>query len=144
MTPKLPFSRAWTLPALVLIASCFSLDTDVALQIQQTVAATGEALPTLASASAGRRSVAISGRIVGRLPCDVIEGDIEESGTRLRITVTVVADRNHCPGRPPTTWSYVANVLAVESGQHAVVVEHRYQGVDGPAGVVLDTLLDVR
>lgn len=144
MTSKLLLSRAWILPALATAAGCFSLDTDPGLRVQQSIAATAEALPAVAHATAGSGTVAVSGRIVGKLPCDLIDGDLAESSDRLHLTITVVADRNRCPGRPPTTWTYVANIVNLEPGPRTVVVEHRFQGVAGQGGVVLETVVDVR
>lgn len=130
--------------ALATLTGCFSLDTGPALQIRKSVASSSQALPTIVAATGGTGTVAISGRIVGRLPCDVLDGDVRDSGGNLRVTILLVADQNSCPGSPPITWSYVANVLNLDPGARTLRVEHRFQGVEGQAGVVLDTLVEVR
>lgn len=141
-----PFPVLLSLPVLaaVVLAACLGLDTDPGFQIQQSVVATGRALPQTASAQGHSGTAAITGRIVGRLPCDNITGDVRSEGSNLRIVLVMVSGVNGCNGAIPTTFSYVANVLGVESGPRGIIVEHRFEGVDGPAGVVLDTVVDIR
>jgi hypothetical protein len=126
----------------VALGSCLSLDTGPGLHISQTVAAAGEALATTSNARGGNGAVVVSGRIVGKLPCDVVGGDLEESGGDLRLTIRLEADRG-CNGVPPTTWTYLANIVNVEPGSRGVRVEHRFVGIDGEEGVMLDTLVQV-
>lgn len=130
--------------ALAVLAACLGLDTDPGFQIQQSVVATGRALPQTASAQGHSGTAAITGRIVGRLPCDYITGDVHTEGSDLRIVLVMVSGVNGCNGVVPTTFSYVANVLGIAPGARGIIVEHRFQGLDGPAGVVLDTVVDVR
>ncbi|MGH7539503.1 MAG: hypothetical protein ACRELC_00730 [Gemmatimonadota bacterium] len=143
MTSQRLVRRAALLVVPALLGGCFGLDTGPALQLQKSVAAVNEALPTTASAAGGTARVTVSGRIVGKLPCDLLDGDVQESSTEIRLILKLVADQNHCAGRPPTTWSYVANILELEAGTRTLIVEHRFQGVDGQAGIVLDTVLVV-
>jgi len=81
---------------------------------------------------------------VGRLPCDDITGDVRSEGSSLRIILVMVSGVNGCNGQVPTTFSYIANVLGVAPGPRGIIVEHRFEGVDGPAGVVLDTVVDIK
>lgn len=132
------------LAALAIVTGCLGLDTGPGFQILQSVVATGRALPQQASAQGNTGSASISGRIVGRLPCDNITGDVHKEGDALRITVVMVSGVNGCNGVIPTTFSYVANVLGVDPGARKIIVEHRFEGTDGQAGVVLDTIVTVR
>lgn len=129
---------------LALLAACLGLDTDPGFQIQQSVVATGRALPQMASAQGYTGTAAVTGRIVGRLPCDNITGDVRTEGSNLRVVLVMVSGVNGCNGIVPTTFSYVANVLGVEPGPRGIIVEHRFEGVEGQAGVVLDTVVDVK
>lgn len=142
--PRFPLLLSLPVLAAVLLAACLGLDTDPSFQIHQSVVATGRALPQTASAQGNSGTASITGRIVGRLPCDNITGDVRSEGSNLRIVLVMVSGVNGCNGAIPTTFSYVANVLGVESGPHGIIVEHRFEGVDGPAGVVLDTVVDIR
>lgn len=135
--------RAWTTTPLVLLAGCLSLDTGPGLSIDSSVVAAGEALLEQATATASSTSVVVSGRIVGRLPCDNVDGRISESGDELRLIVVLESGVNACNGIPPTTFSYVANIVNVERGSLSVVVEHRFRGTDGVNRVVLNTVVDV-
>lgn len=127
----------------VALGGCLSLDTGPGLHIMQTVAASGRALETTSHARGGNGTVVVSGRIVGKLPCDVVGGDLEEvGGGDLRLTIRLEADRG-CNGVPPTTWTYLANIVNVEPGSRGVRVEHRFVGIEGHEGVVLDTLVQV-
>jgi hypothetical protein len=129
--------------ACVALNSCLSLDTGPGLNISQSVAASGEALATTSNAIGGNRAVVVTGRIVGKLPCDVVGGDLKEvGGGDLRLMIKLEADRG-CNGVPPTTWTYLANIVNVEAGTHAIRVEHSFVGIEGDAGVVLDTVVQV-
>jgi hypothetical protein len=126
------------------LAGCvFGLDIKPALTVDQSVFAAGEALSGSVNAFGGNGTVVVTGRIIGKLPCDVIVGDVKEvSGGDLELTMTLEATRA-CPGNPPTSFNYLANIVAVEPGERSVVVEHRFVGTDGQAGVVLDTVVTV-
>jgi len=127
----------------VALNSCLSLDTGPGLHISQSVAASGEALATMSNAIGGNRAVVVTGRIVGKLPCDVVGGDLKEvGGGDLRLMIKLEADRG-CNGIPPTTWTYLANIVNVEAGTRAVRVEHSFVGIEGETGVVLDTVVQV-
>ncbi len=144
MRRKLSGHRAWMAAPLLLCTGCLSLDTGPGVAIDSSVVATGEALLEQATATASSTSVVVSGRIVGRLPCDNIDGRISESGDELRLIVVLESGVNACNGIPPTTFSYVANIVNVERGSLSVVVEHRFKGTDGVNRVVLNTIVDVR
>lgn len=135
---------AFPILALIVLAGCLGLDTDPGFEIRQSVVATGRALPQMASAQGHTRTAAVTGQIVGRLPCDNITGDVRSEGSNLRITLVMVTGVNGCNGVVPTTFSYVANVLGVDPGPRGIIVEHRFEGIDGPAGVVLDTVVNVK
>lgn len=126
------------------LAGCvFGLDTKPGLTVQQSVFAAGEALSGSVRAIGGNGTVVVSGRIIGKLPCDVVRGDLKEVGSgNLEVAITLEATRA-CPGNPPTSFNYLANIVAVEPGSRSVLVEHRFVGTDGPAGVVLDTVVTV-
>jgi len=125
------------------LAGCIGLDTDPGLGMLQSVVAQGEALPEYARAAGGTATATVSGQIVGKLPCDELNAELKGSSRELRIVITLRADRNACNGIQPTTWSYIANLYNVPSGSHDLVVEHRYRGIDGAEGVVLDTVIVV-
>jgi hypothetical protein len=129
---------------LLLLAGCvFGLDTKPGMTVQQSIFAAGEALSGSVRAAGGNGTVIVSGRIIGKLPCDVVRGGLKEGGGGdLEITITLEATRA-CPGNPPTSFNYLANIVAVEAGPRSVRVEHRFVGTDGPAGVVLDTMVTV-
>jgi len=139
------FRLALTLPFLGLaaLAACLGLDTDPGFQLQQSVVATGRALPQMASAQGHSGTAAVTGQIVGRLPCDDITGDVREEGAGLRVILVMVSGVNGCNGTIPTTFSYVANIFGVQPGQRGIIVEHRFEGTNGQAGVVLDTVVTV-
>jgi hypothetical protein len=132
------------LGVLLLVAGCvFGLDTKPGLTVQQSVFAAGEALSGNVRAVGGNGTVIVSGRIIGKLPCDVVRGDLKEvGGGDLEITITLEATRA-CPGNPPTSFNYLANIVAVEAGARSVLVAHRFVGTEGQAGVVLDTMVTV-
>lgn len=144
----LPTSRVRliAIPGAVLLtlAGCiFGLDIKAALTVNQSVFAAGEALSGSVSALGGNGTVLVTGRMIGKLPCDVIVGDLRETGGgNLELTMTLEATRA-CPGNPPTSFDYLANIVSVEPGEHSVRVEHRFVGTDGHAGVVLDTVVTV-
>jgi len=128
----------------ILSTGCLlNLDTGPGFGILQSVVATGEALPEITAAAGGTAAATVSGRIVGKLPCDEVSGEVEEEGDALRVIITLRADRQVCSGVAPTTFSYIANLLNVESGSRSIIVEHRYMGVDGVDGVRLDTIVVV-
>lgn len=126
------------------VGSCvFGLDTKPGMTVQQSIVATGEALSGNVRAVGGNGSVVVSGRIIGKLPCDVVRGGLKEvGGGNLEVTITLEATRA-CPGNPPTSFNYLANIVAVQPGSRSVVVEHRFVGTEGQAGVVLDTTVTV-
>ncbi len=127
----------------MLLTGCLSLDTGPGLSIRSSVTAAGEARLEQATATGISNSVVVSGRIVGRLPCDNVGGRISESGDELRLIVVLESGVNSCNGIPPTTFSYVASIVNVAQGSLSVVVEHRFRGTDGVNRVVLDTVVDV-
>lgn len=130
--------------ASVLLSGCLlDLDSGPGFGLLQSVVATGEARPDYARAAGGTAAATVSGQIVGKLPCDEVAGDVKESGGTLEVTITLRADRQFCNGVAPTTFSYVANLLNVAAGNRQIVVEHRYEGVDGNDGVRLDTVVVV-
>lgn len=131
------------LAGLALFAGCIGLDTDPAMQLLQSVVAEGEALDEFARAAGGNAAATVSGQIVGKLPCDEVRGDLSDSGNNTRLVITLRADRNACNGVQPTTWSYIANILNLPAGSREFIVEHRYRGIDGAEGIVLDTLIVV-
>ena len=109
----------------------------------QSVVREGEALPEFARASGGSGTMRVSGQIVGRLACDYIDSELEESGGDLKLTLTIISGRQGCNSLQPTTISYLANIFNLDPGPTGIVVEHRYEGVDGVAGKRLDTVVDV-
>ena len=140
-------SRLKTLGALVgaaVASGCLlGLDTEPGLGLLHSVVAEGEALPESTRAAGGNAAVTVSGQIVGKLPCDELYGEVDVDDGELRVRITLNAERQFCAGIAPTTFSYVANILNVESGDRPIVVEYRYVGVDGASGVRLDTLVVV-
>lgn len=137
--------RRLTLVGLTLLSgACLGLDTEPAFGLLQSVVIEGQALEEFSRASGGTSALTVSGQLVGRLPCDVVRGSLKRKGTRFEITVTLDADSQGCNGLTPTTWSYVMNILNVDAGPQQIVVEHRFEGVAGQAGVVLDTVVTVR
>ncbi len=143
MLSKSSHRSLWALAGLLVFSGCLGLDTGPGFGILQSVVATGEALPELTNAAGGTASLTVSGRIVGKLPCDEIRGALKEDGGALRLTITVVADRQFCNGSEPTTWSFIANILNLDPGSQRVVVRYRFQGTDGVPGVRLDTVVNV-
>ena len=138
-------ARSFVILGVVLLplAGCFGLDTNPGLTVQRSVFAAGEALSGNVTAIGGTRAMVVSGRIIGKLPCDAVLGDLKVvGGGDLELTITLEATRA-CPGNPPTSFNYLANILNVKSGTRSVLVEHRFVGTDGQAGVVLDTAVTV-
>jgi hypothetical protein len=132
------------LGGVVAFSGCLlNLDSGPGFSILQSVVATGEALPETTRAAGGTAAATVSGRIVGKLPCDEVAGDVSEKSGTLYVTVTLRADRQVCNGVAPTTFSYIANLLNVPAGEQRIVVEHRYEGVDGVNGVRLDSVVVV-
>lgn len=126
------------------LGACLGLDTGPGLTFDQDIVAEGEALADFVRAQGNTAAIAISGRIVGKLPCDQLAVDVEERGSTIDFTVTLDADRNACNGIAPTTWAYVANVVNLDPGEKNVQVLYRFRGTDGVAGVRLDTTVTVR
>ncbi len=129
--------------AVLLLSGCLSLDTGPGLQMRQSIAAEGEALPESARASGGSGTATVSGTIVGRLPCDRLDGSIRESGSTIRVTIKVRADVGACNGIAPTSWNYIANILGLDGGTRDMVVEHQFVGRDPSPKVVLDTVITI-
>ena len=125
----------------VLTTGCLGLDTGPGFNLIQSIVATGEARPEVARAAGGPSTATVSGQIVGKLPCDEVDGELKEKGSTIRVIITVRADRQACNGLAPTTWSYVANILNLSAGSRGIIVEHRFRGVDGTPGVRLDTVI---
>lgn len=125
----------------VLTTSCLGLDTGPGFSLVQSIVATGEARPEVARAAGGLSTATVSGQIVGKLPCDEVNGELNQEGSTIRVIITVRADRQVCNGRAPTTWSYLANILNLDRGNQGIIVEHRFRGVDGTPGVRLDTVV---
>ena len=127
------------------LAGCiFGLDIKPALTVDQSVFAAGEALSGSVHAIGGNGTVVVTGRMIGKLPCDVIVGDLKDvGGGDLKLTMTLEATRA-CPGNPPTSFDYLANIVSVEPGERSVQVEHRFVGTDGQSGIVLDTVVRVK
>lgn len=127
----------------LLASGCLGLDTGPTFSLLQSVVSEGEALPEFSRAAGGTAALTVSGQIVGKLPCDEVRGEIKDNGGDIEFTVTMISDRQFCNGRTPTTFSWIANVLNLDSGQQPVRVRYRYQGTDGIPGVVLDTVVAV-
>ncbi|MYG50098.1 MAG: hypothetical protein F4164_12225 [Gemmatimonadales bacterium] len=102
--------------------------------MRQSVVSEGSALPEFARAAGGPGSVRVSGQIVGRLRCDYLSHDLREVDGGLRLVVTIVSGRQGCNSLTPSTLSYVADIYNVEPGSWSMLVEHRYEGVDGTPG----------
>lgn len=135
--------------ALLLLAGTGCIDFGLGLSptvggLLQSVVREGEALPEFARAAGGAGTMRVSGQIVGRLKCDYIDSNLEESGGDLRLTLTIISGRQGCNSRTPTTISYLANIFNLDPGPTGIVVEYRYEGVDGIAGERLDTVVEVR
>ena len=110
----------------------------------QSVVSEGEALPEFARAAGGPGTMLVSGQIVGRLRCDYIDSELDVRGDGLKLTLTIISGRQGCNSRTPTTISYLANIFHLDPGPTGIVVEHRYEGVDGVAGKRLDDVVTVR
>jgi len=114
------------------------------ISTQQSVVGRGEALPEFSVARGISGGLIVTGQIVGRLPCDLVTGEVKERGDDLEVTVTLIANRSACLGSVPTTWSYLVNVLNVPPGLHGLRVDYKFEGLEGIAGVRLDTLVTVQ
>ena len=140
----------FTVGALFLLAGttgCFDLGLGLSPTVGgllQSVVREGEALPEFARAAGGSGTMHVSGQIVGRLRCDFIDSELEASGADLELTLTIISGRQGCNSRTPTTISYVANIFNLDPGPTGIVVEHRYEGVDGVPGKRLDDVVTVR
>ena len=110
----------------------------------QSVVREGEALPEFARAAGGSGTIRVSGQIVGRLKCDYIDSQLDQQGGDLKLTLTIVSGRQGCNSLTPTTISYLANIFNLDPGPTGIVVEHRYDGVDGVPGERLDDVVTVR
>ena len=143
MRPKL-FLYVFTLPVIALgITACLGLGVDPAVSVSKSVVAEGEALPEFSRVSVGYNTARVSGQIVGRLRCDTLNGKVKQRRDNIEIVITLVSGYQGCPGRVPTTLSYMANVFNLKPGPTSVVVKHRFEGLDGVSGVRLDTLITV-
>ena len=109
----------------------------------KSVVVEGEALPEFSRVSVGYNTARVSGQIVGRLRCDTLNGKVKQRRDNIEIVITLVSGYQGCPGRVPTTLSYMANVFNLKPGATNVVVKHRFEGTDGISGVRLDTLITV-
>jgi len=99
-----------------------------------SVVSEGSALPEFARAAGGPGSMRVSGQIVGRLRCDYVSPDLREVDGGLELSITIVSGRQGCNSLTPSTLSYVANIYNVEPGSWSILVEHRYEGVEGVPG----------
>ena len=143
MRPK-PFLYVFTLSVIALgITACLGLGVDPAVSIMKSVVVEGEALPEFSRVSVGYNTARVSGQIVGRLRCDTLNGKVKQRRDNIEIVITLVSGYQGCPGRVPTTLSYMANVFNLKPGPTSVVVKHRFEGLDGVSGVRLDTLITV-
>lgn len=125
------------------VTACFGLGVEPAVSVMKSVVVEGEALPEFSRVSVGYNTARVSGQIVGRLRCDTLDGEVKQRGDNIEIVITVVSGYQGCPGRVPTTLSYMANVFNLKPGPASVVVKHRFEGTDGVSGVRLDTLITV-
>lgn len=91
-----------------------------------------------AAVRGGSRSAQVSGKIAGRLPCDNLYSDLDANKTRLSLTITLETGVNQCPGVPPTSFTYIANLLNVDPGSYTVRIVHAFEGIDRASEVVLD------
>lgn len=137
------FIRIGAFLGVVLTTGCLGLETGPGFGLLQSLVATGEALPEVTRAAGGTAAATVSGQIVGKLPCDEVNGEVQENGKNLRIIITLRADRQFCNGQAPTTWSYIANIVNLDPGDRGIIVEYRFRGVDGNEGVRLDTVVVV-
>jgi len=141
--PK-PFLYVFTLSVIALgITACLGLGVDPAVSVMKSVVVEGEALPEFSRVSVGYNTARVSGQIVGRLRCDTLDGEVKQRADNIEIVITVVSGFQGCPGRVPTTLSYIANVFNLKPGPTSVVVKHRFEGIAGVSGVRLDTLITV-
>jgi len=135
--------RSAALASVFLLPGCLGLDVAPGFQLRQSIVAEGMALPESVQVFSRNGTIGIAGQIVGKLPCDMLGGEVKESGKDLRIIITLDAERNYCNGIAPTTFSFVASVVAIDPGSHNVVVEYHYKGTNGQNGVVADQLVSV-
>lgn len=103
----------------------------------------GYALPEFANARGGPGSMRVSGQIVGRLRCDSLSPDLREVDGGFELAITIESGRQGCNSLTPTTMSYLANIYNVQPGSHSLLVEHRYDGVDGSPGERLYEIITV-
>ena len=122
---------------LVGLSGCLDLGIGISPTVGNmlsSVVSEGSALPEFARAAGGPGSMRVSGQIVGRLRCDYLSSDLREVDGGLELAITIVSGRQGCNSRTPSTLSYVANIYNVEPGSWSILVEHRYEGVDGTPG----------
>ena len=125
------------------VTACLGLGIDPAISVVKSVVAEGEALPAFSRVSSSLGTVRASGHIVGRLRCDTVDGEVKEKEDHIRIVITLISGQQGCPGRVPTTLSYIANIFNLKPGRTGVIVEHHFEGTDGVPGVRLDTLITI-
>lgn len=125
------------------LAACsvFDLAPGPGLNLDWDVVGAGELAPDV-EAAASRASIVVSGRIPASLPCAPLKGDLEDSGSNLRLIVTVIEEQNFCVGSA-STFRYVANLFNLEAGDRTLIVEHRFQNTDRPAEIVFEGTLSV-
>ncbi len=132
--------------ALLGISGCLDLGLGVDPTVGNlltSVVSEGSALPEFANARGGPGSMRVSGQIVGRLRCDYLAPDLRQVDGGLKLAITIVSGRQGCNSLTPTTMSYVANIYNVEPGSYSILVEHRYDGVEGSPGERLYDIVTV-
>lgn len=127
--------RRWPVLAAAALAACLGLDPSPGVNLQWDVVESGVAQSV--SAVGGRASVVVRGHIPTSLPCNPLAADVRQSGSTVRLTVTLIEGRNFCVGKP-SLFHYVANVVNLKSGSRTLIVEHRFENVDRPPEIVLE------
>ena len=79
---------------------------------------------------------------MAELPCDPLDGNVEENGSRLTVTITAQLNRQICQAPRPTTFQYLASVVNVDPGRRTVRVRHRRSGQS--AVTILEEEVEVR
>lgn len=125
------------------VMACLGLGVSPAISVVKSVVVEGEALPEFSRVSVGYNTARVSGQIVGRLRCDTLDGEVKQREDHIEIVINLTSGQQGCPGRVPTTLSYMANVFNLRPGPTGVVVKHRFEGTDGVSGIRLDTLITV-
>ncbi|MFQ5690429.1 MAG: hypothetical protein ACE5HQ_09180 [Gemmatimonadota bacterium] len=126
-----------------ILTGCLGLGTDIGVSLQKEVAAEGEALDIETHARGGTASVTVTGLIVGELPCDLLSAAVKKNGSTLTLSITLRAKQNVCKGTAPTTLRYIANLVNVPPGMKNLTVRHRFENLDQPSEVVLETVVQV-